>query len=182
MGTLKLIIGPMWSSKSTELLALCRKYRAIGKSVLLLNHASDTRYIKDGISTHDGIMEKCHMVETLSHALALPEYEKSQVVLVNEGQFFTDLMEVVPLECDRTAKTFIVAGLSGGYARQPVGDILLLIPHAESVLKLEGLCQECRDGTVGCFTKRKRPIKEGESAVGGADQYKCVCRRHYIQD
>jgi thymidine kinase len=172
----------MWSSKSTELLALFRKYRAIKKAVLLINHASDTRYAKDGISTHDGILERCHMVDTMAQVLALPDYAGCQVVLINEGQFFPDLVKVLTSECDRTDKTFVVAGLSGGYSRQPVGDILMLIPHAETVQKLEGLCQDCRDGTPGCFTKRKRPIREGESAVGGGEQYKCVCRRHYIQD
>ena len=179
MGTLKIIIGPMWSSKSTALLALYRKYRAIGKGVLLLNHASDVRYMKDGISTHDGIMEKCHMINNLSEMMRLPDYGSSEVVLINEGQFFQDLLTVLPRECDGTEKTFVVAGLSGGYERQPVGDILLLIPHAETVEKLEGLCQDCHDGTPGPFTKRKVPVRDGESLVGGALEYKCVCRKHY---
>jgi len=179
---LKLILGPMWSSKSTALLALYRKYRAIGKRVFLINHASDTRYTSHGLSTHDGVTEKCHMAATITETLTHPEYRDAEVVLINEAQFFSDLLSTIPAECDKTDKTFVIAGLSGGYERQAVGAILLLIPHAETVEKLEGLCQDCKDGTPGPFTKRKTPPKEGESLIGGSEQYKCVCRKHYIRE
>jgi thymidine kinase len=180
MGYLRLIIGPMWSSKSTTLLAYHRKYHAIGKNALLINHASDLRYIQDGVCTHDGQAEQCHMVNTMADVVRLPEYATADMVLVNEGQFFPDLLEVVTRECDATDKIFIVCGLAGGYARQPVGQILQLIPHAEAVEKLEGFCQECADGTPGPFTKRKAPLHPGESLVGGGDHYKCVCREHFL--
>lgn len=182
MGNLRLIIGPMWSSKSTALLALHRKFQAIGKTVLLVNHASDTRYMEDGISTHDGVRVRCHMAGSMAEVLALPEYPEAKVVLINEGQFFPDLLAIIPRECDATDKSFVVAGLSGGYERQPVGDILKLIPHAETVEKLEGLCQDCKDGTPAPFTKRMKPAREGESLIGGAGTYKCVCRRHFLSD
>jgi thymidine kinase len=120
------------------------------------------------------------MVNTMADVVKLPEYATADMVLVNEGQFFPDLLEVVTRECDATDKIFIVCGLAGGYARQPVGQILQLIPHAEAVEKLEGFCQECADGTPGPFTKRKVPLHPGESLVGGGDQYKCVCREHFL--
>jgi thymidine kinase len=180
MGRLHLIMGPMFSGKSASLLALCRKYRAIGKTVMMINHCSDMRYTGNGITTHDGDSMSCHRISELTEMLALTDYDGSDVVLINEGQFFPDLTKVLIVEADNTDKTFVVCGLSGGYLRQSVGQMLDLIPFAESVEKLTGFCQICADGTPGEFTCR-RPHVESESLIGGKELYLCTCRTHYIQ-
>ena len=48
-------------------------------------------------------------------------------------------------------KNVIVAGLDGDFKRNPFGDILKLIPHAEKVSKLSALCTICGDGTKASF-------------------------------
>jgi len=50
-------------------------------------------------------------------------------------------------------KVVIVAALDGTYQKQGFGDILNLVPLAESVVKLNAVCMQCfRDAS---FTKRK---------------------------
>ena len=38
-----IILGPMYSGKSTELIRKCSRYESIGLSVLLINHIINTR-------------------------------------------------------------------------------------------------------------------------------------------
>jgi thymidine kinase len=74
----------------------------------------------------------------------------------------------------------VVAGLDGDSARNPFGDMLRLIPHAEEVERLTALCAVCRDGTVGMYSKRIISKKELIS-IGGAESFIPVCRTHYLQ-
>ena len=169
----------MFSGKSASLLGLCRKYRAIGKRVMMINHGSDSRYSETGITTHDGDTMACHKIFNISEMLTLEDYNVSDVILINEGQFFPDIVEVLESEADVSDKTFVVCGLSGGYMRQSVGRILDLIPHAETVEKLTGFCEVCADGTPGEFTCRRRDAPSAE-LVGGKESYFCTCRKHYL--
>lgn len=180
MGKLHLIIGPMFSGKSASLLALCRRYRAIGKSVIMINHISDTRYCVDGITTHDGDTMICHRLDRMEDMPKLEDYRSSDVILINEGQFFSDIVQIIEREADTTDKIFVVCGLSGGYERQSVGHLLDLIPHAETVEKLTGFCHVCADGTNGEFTCRRRDVKT-DALIGGSELYFCSCRRHFLE-
>ena len=181
MGKLHLIIGPMFSGKSASLLALCRRYRAIGKRVMMINHGSDLRYCEDGITTHDGDTMVCHRLFELNKMKSFEDYESSDVILINEGQFFPDLVSVVETEADNTDKIFVICGLSGGFMRQSVGQLLDLIPHAETVEKLTGFCHVCADGTQGEFTSRRADATT-DVLVGGKELYFCSCRKHYLSE
>lgn len=171
----------MFSSKSTHLISLVRKYRAIGKSYLLVNHITDTRYASSAVVSHDGIKETALCIDILSKLNGMDDYVNSEVIFIEEAQFFSDLFDFISRETDCTEKIFIVCGLSGGYKRQPLGDILRLIPLSERVEHLSGLCKQCKDGTLGNFTKRIAQLPE-HITVGGAEMYECVCRKHYLAD
>jgi len=180
MGRLHLIIGCMFSSKSTHLISLIRKYRAIDTKVLVINHIDDTRYVAShAVCSHDGVKEASKSLKILSDLKTDPDYVSSQVIFIEEAQFFSDLLEFVRHETDHTEKTFVVCGLSGGYKRQAVGDILQLIPLAEHIEHLSGLCSMCKDGTAGHFTKRIVDLPD-DITIGGAEMYKCVCRKHWL--
>jgi thymidine kinase len=88
------------------------------------------------------------------------------------GQFFPDLLQF----CEQMAekgKIVIVAALDGTFQRKPFGDVLHLVPIAESVTKLHAVCAFCfRDAA---FTKRLGDEKEIE-IIGGSDKYVSVCR------
>ena len=82
---------------------------------------------------------------------------------------------------DFTNKTVITAGLSGDFRRNPFGDVLKLIPYADSLTQLSAYCKKCGDGTLANFTKRI--TKENNTTlVGTADQYEAVCRKHYLEN
>ena len=106
-------------------------------------------------------------------------YIKANVIIIEEAQFFSDLFNFVTNAADKDNKEVYVIGLDGDYLRQPFGDIVRLIPHAENIKKLKALCLRCNDGTEACFTKRI--VKDNnQELVGSTDSYIAVCRKHYI--
>ena len=55
MGRIEIIIGPMYSGKSSELLKIARRYKTLNKPILLINHTSDIRYGSNIVCTKDGL-------------------------------------------------------------------------------------------------------------------------------
>jgi len=104
-----------------------------------------------------------------------------QVLAIDEGQFFPDLYEKVTQWADELPLHIVISGLDGTSDRNPFGDMLRLIPHAEEVERLTAFCAVCRDGTVGTYSQYRCGTKEDQSvAVGGAESYRPVCRKHYL--
>ena len=52
-GEIQLIIGPMFSGKSTELLRRVRRFTHASRKCLVLKYKADTRYSADSLATHD---------------------------------------------------------------------------------------------------------------------------------
>lgn len=176
--SLEIITGNMFSGKTSELIRRLKRYKVLGKKICVINSTKDVRTSSQVIHTHDDVNFDCIKVEQLPHVLADEAFCNSEVVAVDEAQFFTHLKEFVRV-CLFVNKTVIVAGLDADYKQEKFGEILDCIPMADNVTKLSALCVECNDGTHGPFTKRIVDVKEVEH-VGGCESYRAVCRRHLI--
>jgi len=179
-GYLKLIIGPMFAGKSTELLRLVSKYKAIDKKIVTINHVLNCRYGTPQISTHDKKTIETNVIcENLSE-IDNDILKNTDIIIVEELQFFKDAFITIQYWVDELGKTVIAAGLDGDYERKPFGDVLRLIPHADEVTKLKALCAFCKDGTPGIFSLGKLlPDLCGQISVGAKTKYDAVCRTHY---
>ena len=100
----------------------------------------------------------------------------SDVILINEGQFFPDLYDVVVDMLAHNKKIYI-CGLDGDFERKKFGQILDLIPLCDKVTKLTSLCSQCKNGTPGIFSMRL--TNETAQTVVGSDNYIPVCRKCY---
>jgi thymidine kinase len=180
-GRLELILGPMFSGKSTRVIEISNRYESIGKNVLNITHIIDNRYGNGVISSHNKIQKKAICTEKLMDLIRSENYIKSEIILVEEGQFFADLIDFVKLSVDVDKKHVIVAGLNGDYKRERFGSILDLIPMCENVELLTAFCKKCNDGTLAHFTKRIIVDKDAQTLVGSDDIYIPVCRFHYTQ-
>ncbi|XP_024091132.2 thymidine kinase, cytosolic isoform X2 [Pongo abelii] len=173
-GQIQVILGPMFSGKSTELMRRVRRFQIAQYKCLVIKYAKDTRY-SSSFCTHDrNTMEAlpaCLLRDVAQEALGVA------VIGIDEGQFFPDIVEF----CEAMAnagKTVIVAALDGTFQRKPFGAILNLVPLAESVVKLTAVCMECF--REAAYTKRLGTEKEVE-VIGGADKYHSVCRLCYFK-
>ncbi|XP_056405883.1 thymidine kinase, cytosolic [Hyla sarda] len=175
-GQIQVIFGPMFSGKSTELMRRVRRFQIAQYKCLVIKYAKDTRYSKEQLATHDrhtmSAVSACNLSDLCTEAL------NYSVIGIDEGQFFPDVVEFCE-DMANKGKTVIVAALDGTFQRKAFGDILNLVPLAESVVKLNAVCMECyREAS---YTKRLGAEKEVE-VIGGADKYHSVCRPCYFRN
>ena len=182
LGFLKLIIGPMYAGKSTELIRHIRKYKFLNKSILVINHKINNRYGYEGITTHDkDEIKDCLNIENLEEILKdfNDLFLKSDIIIIEELQFFKDAYKYIIEFVEKYNKTVICAGLVADYKRKQFGDILKLIPIADEIKILSALCSICKDGTSAHFSKRI--VSENkQNLVGSVESYISVCRKHYL--
>ncbi|XP_002127533.2 thymidine kinase, cytosolic-like [Ciona intestinalis] len=168
-GQIQVILGPMFSGKSTELLRRIRRYQITQRNCLVIKYAHDNRYSDDSMATHDKQVTKAVKATRL---LALKNLDSYSVIGVDEGQFFPDIVQF----CDSmssSGKTVIVAALDGTFERKPFGAVLELIPIAETVVKLSAVCNSCH--REAAFTKRLG-FETAVEVIGGTDKYMAACR------
>jgi thymidine kinase len=192
-GYLEIILGSMYSGKSTRLVEIYNQCIFCNISVVVINHCIDNRYDDKLLSTHDKIKIPCIKTERLfdiwtdhidmeDNVEIVPRIKDkfkiatSDVILINEGQFFPDLEEFVKLLLKNNKKVYI-CGLDGDFERKKFGQILDLIPLCDTVHKLTSLCSLCKNGTKGIFSMRL--TSEKEQTVVGSDNYIPVCRKCY---
>jgi thymidine kinase len=180
-GSISLIIGGMFSGKSTELLRIIKRWEVIGKKIMVINHSFDDRYSNNKIATHDKQFTDCISTECLIPLMKTTEYINADIIVIEEGQFFKDLFEFSTLSVDKNDKILVIAGLDGDSNREPFGDILRLIPHSESVIKLSAICLMCNDGTTAHFSKRLNKSNDSQVHVGTNHDYIAVCRKHFLE-
>lgn len=181
MGHLSLLIGCMFAQKTTELLRRIRRYQSIGYDVLVINYVADTRYGKECIASHDKETQQAICVHRLHEVDSFVRSNDYQVIVIDEGQFFPDLYEYVTAWADSLPVHIVIAGLDGTSDRKPFGDMLRLIPHAEEVERLTAFCSVCRDGTIATYSQYLGVVIEDGIVIGGAESYRPVCRKHYLE-
>jgi thymidine kinase len=181
--SLRVVVGPMFAGKTSEIQSVVRRYGCLGKSVLVLTADIDNRYQSSvtAIVNHDRNAIPAHAVpiDGLMRTIEMPEFAAATAVVVDEAQFFKGcLVEFVRAAVDVHGKHVVVVGLDGDAAQKPFGDVLQLIPHADSVEKKTALCKRCGDGTPAIFTRALATMGQ-QVAVGGAESYEPVCRAHF---
>jgi thymidine kinase len=184
----------MYSGKSTRLIEIYKQYKFCNIDVVAINHTLDDRYDSDLLSTHDQLKIPCIKTEKLfdiwtdtiniedDNVYLMPRLKdkfkisKSEVILINEAQFFSDLEDFVK-KMLTLGKKIYVSGLDGDFERKKFGQILDLIPICDKVTKLTSLCSLCKNGTPGIFSNRT--TLEKKQTIIGSDNYIPLCRKCY---
>lgn len=178
--SLQLVIGPMWAGKSSYILSKIRRYKAIGWEICVITSSLDTRYGDYVVCNHDNEKFPALSVKTLLPLQNDDQYKRSQLIILEEAQFFEDLVPFVLHAVEYDAKHVICVGLDGDSERRPFGDILTLIPYCDTLEKLTSFCSECSNGTAALFSYRCVNDTE-QITVGAASHYKPLCRKHYLE-
>jgi thymidine kinase len=182
MPYLELIIGPMFSGKTTSLITIHNTHGP--ENVVAINYEKDKRYSKTMLSSHDQVMIPCFNTLTLADLATnqefLEKYRRVNTVLINEGQFFGDLKDFV-LKCLETdGKSVYVCGLDSDFKREKFGQLLDLIPFADRVTKLKANCSACHSPNSALFSHRV--TEETSQVVIGVDMYIPLCRECYLRE
>lgn len=183
-GFLKLIIGPMFAGKTTELIQEAKKVST--EISLRISHSINFRDVDDEgkIVYHshaNEVLGNVFCFDKLSDIRKFKGYAKVEWIFIEELQFFEDCYEEVVKMVDLDGKKVVAAGLDGNFMREGFGRMLELVSMADEVVKKTAVC-----GVDGCdraapFTKKIGGDTGGDVVVdvGGEDKYLPVCRKHY---
>lgn len=181
--SLEVVIGPMFSGKSTYALSYIRRQKAIGKKVVVIKPTIDNRYSQDNVLvTHNREQSPCMMWdvnESLNPTIS--EVRNSHCIVIEEAQFFKGLKTFVMYALEAYNKNILVVGLDGDASQYPFGEVLECIPWATQVTKLCALCKHCKDGTLAPFTRKIYDETNQQVDVGGSEKYESVCLKHLTQ-
>jgi thymidine kinase len=181
--SLELLIGPMFAGKSSAIQSIVRRHEVLGWKIFVITHSIDTRYTDEpAIVNHDKMAIPAVSSEKLMPLLGTEEYANSRLVIVEEAQFFPDLVPFIRNVVDTDGKHAVVVGLDGDAERRPFGRVLDLVPLCDRVTKLTAFCKQCSDGTPALFTYDQEDQTEHRvvTQVGGGERYSALCRKHYL--
>lgn len=173
-GKIELILGPMFSGKTTTLLTRYRRYMIAGKKVLLVKNEKDSRYGTKKITTHDNISMEAICCSKLGEID--DKVSKYQVICIDEIQFYPDAVKYV----DKWANQGLIveaSGLNGTFNRKPFEVISNLLPIVENVTFLTAICK--KTGMDAVFSKRLSS-DTSEILIGGEDLYQATSRLIYF--
>jgi len=172
-----LVIGPMFSGKTTTLLSYEKKFQITKKKYLCINHSFDTRYTKEGkLATHDGqVSSGQHITVSSLNELDNCILHTFDAFIIDEVQFFKDIDKFVDYWSSK-GKNIVCAGLNSDYKLEPFEPVSKLIPKCDHIHHLNALCVEC--GSDAPFTERCVESKE-QTLIGTGDIYKPKCRKHH---
>ncbi len=174
-GWVEVICGPMFSGKSEELIKRIRRAQIARRRVQIFKHDSDVRYDATSIVSHSQQSVPGIAVTDVADILELVD-DKTELVAIDEGQFFTDEIVDVVNRLGNQGKRVIVAGLDLDYRGLPFGPMPLLMCTAEYVTKQLAICMTC--GDPANFTQRLTQATD-QIVVGASETYEARCRRHF---
>ena len=174
-GKIELIIGPMFSGKSTRLIEQMRKYVYKAKKTIMVKYYADQRYSeKSEVVTHDLIKYDSINCKLLRNSFeTLKQYD---VIGIDEGQFFADLVEI----CEELAlmgKNILIAALNGDFRMEPFPVIQRIIAKADKIKLLKAYCFNCHKDAKFSL----RIVQSNETVlIGAGEAYKPACRECHV--
>lgn len=173
-GHIEVICGSMFSGKTEELIRRIRRAEIAKVRVKVFKPKIDNRYSEFSIVSHN---ENSFPSEIIDNADEILEKSfDSEVIGIDEAQFFdNNLVEVCQMLAD-SGKRVIVAGLDQDYRAKPFEPMPQLLAIAEYITKIHAVCMIC-----GAPANRTHRVTENKDRVlvGGGNHYEARCRLHH---
>ena len=175
-GRVEVICGSMFSGKTEELIRRLKRAQFAHQQVEIFKPALDTRYSDDDVVTHEG--QSIHSTPVDNSASILLLGSNSDVVGIDEAQFFDEGIVSVCNELANRGVRVIIAGLDMDYMGKPFGPMPNLLCIADEVIKVHAICVKC--GALAYVSHR---IVEGDRQfmLGETKEYEPLCRECYEQ-
>ena len=178
-GWIEVICGSMFSGKTEELIRRLKRAIIARQQVQVFKPLLDNRYLEEKVSSHDGLHWDAAVVSSSSEILEMVK-DGTDVVAVDEVQFFDLTITDVCEQLARRGKRVILTGLDMDFRGEPFGPVPLLMAQAETVDKLQAICAVC--GAPASRTQRlindmPANYDEPQILVGAKEVYQARCRR-----
>lgn len=161
----------MFSGKTEELIRRLKRAQIAKLQVEIFKPTTDTRYHESEVVSHDSNSISSTPVANSAAILLLGN--NTQVVGIDEAQFFD---ENLPEVCNKLAEQgirVIVAGLDMDFSGKPFGPMPSLMAIAEHVTKVNAVCVKC--GSPAMYSYRT-VSNDAKILLGEKESYEPRCR------
>ncbi len=173
MGWIEVIVGPMFSGKSEELIRRLRRAEIARQRVQIFKPVIDQRYTANGIVSHSGLEIPSDLVKDASEILTKVE-PRTEVIGIDEAQFLGEALIEVCTKLADMGKRVMVSGLDTDFMGRPFEPMPRLLALAEEITKLLAICVRCGNPAVNT---QRLVASEDLIVVGAAGMYEARCRR-----
>jgi thymidine kinase len=175
-GWIEVIAGSMFSGKSEELIRRLRRAKIARQKVQVFKPEIDSRFSDNHIVSHSEMRHESSKIRSADELLGRVEPD-TEVVGIDEGQFFDNQLVKVVNELARRGMRVIIAGLDQDYTGKPWEPMPQLLAIAEYITKTHAICMKC--GQPANYSQRTFESEE-RVAVGAADMYEARCRACFV--
>lgn len=175
-GSIEVVCGCMFSGKTEELIRRLRRATIAKQKVEIFKPAIDVRYDEEDVVSHNKTAIRSTPVQFASDIILLAG--DSDVVGIDEAQFFDEQIVDVCRTLANSGKRVIVAGLDMDSNGQPFGPMPYLLAIAEFVTKLHAVCTI--SGSLASFSYRFTD-SERTVEVGEQDMYEARNRKYFYE-
>jgi len=173
MGWIEVIVGPMFSGKSEELIRRLRRAEIARQRVQIFKPTIDERYSATEIVSHSGLGIRSDNISKASEIMEKID-PRTEVIGIDEGQFLGEPLVEEAAKLADMGKRVIIAGLDTDYLGRPFVPMPTLLAIAEEITKLLAICMRC--GNPAVHTQRL-VASEDLIVVGAGGMYEARCRR-----
>jgi thymidine kinase len=173
MGWIEVIVGPMFSGKSEELIRRLRRAEIARQRVQIFKPKIDARYSATEIVSHSGLGIRSDNITQASEIIERID-PRTEVIGIDEGQFLGEPLVAEATRLADMGKRVIIAGLDTDYLGRPFAPMPTLLAVAEEITKLLAICMRC--GNPAVHTQRL-VASEDLIVVGAGGMYEARCRR-----
>jgi len=171
-GWIEVITGSMFSGKTEELIRRLRRVQIARQKVQIFKPLIDDRYGEAHIISHSDMRLASENVSTSAELLTRVAAD-TEVVGIDEGQFFDAELPAVCTTLADQGRRVIVAGLDQDYLGKPFEPMPQLLAIAEYITKTLAICVVC--GNPANHTQRLVASAE-RVLVGAQGTYEARCR------
>jgi len=170
-GWIEVVCGSMFSGKTEELIRRLRRAEIAKMNIVIFKPKIDSRFSVEHIVSHNQLKMKSHVISDTKEILKISK--NSEVVGIDEAQFFDQSIVMICKKLAGEGKRVIVAGLDTDYRGLPFGPMPEIMCEADYLDKLRAICVKC--GNPASYTQRK--TKDAKQVViGELDKYEARCR------
>ncbi len=175
-GKLTVIVGPMYSGKTSELISFVEIYTLGKKKIRVFKPAVDDRYDKASIVSHTNAKVEAIAIkkpEDIENLISNDE----RAVFIDEIQFLAPSLYNVILNLTKKGINVYCSGLDLNFKNRPFETTMIIMAHADKVFKKKAVCHKCGEyeGTIS----HKTVADDREIDVGGFEKYIATCRACY---
>lgn len=183
--TLEVIIGPMFSGKTSELIRLVEREVYARRKAGIFKPSFDTRYSAKQVASHNGLRYEAFSIPATNAGVrriaSLASVERLDVIGVDEVNFFPEAVVGV-LDAQAAKRKVVACGLNLNFRAEPFASTMGLAARADRVRYLSAVCVRC--GGEATRTQRLiggKPAPRGSPVivVGGKELYEPRCRDCY---